>query len=198
MHMKILSLRRRFTLIVAAAWLAAMALVVAGCGGSMSSSPTTTHGVGGSTHASGAALVSTRVIKGRTVLVNNRGFTLYTFAPDQHKRVTCTGSCAAVWPPLKLKAGQKPTASGAAQAAKLASDKNPAGGNVVTYAGWPLYTYTADTMPGEAKGQGLNLNGGVWHVITPTGMVIMNTVGSGSGSASGGTSTSIGGGGGWG
>jgi predicted lipoprotein with Yx(FWY)xxD motif len=197
MNMKSLSLRRRFTLIVAAAWLAAMALVVAGCGGSMSSSPTTTHGVGGSTHAS-AALVSTRMIKGRTVLVNNRGFTLYTFAPDQHKRVTCTGSCAAVWPPLKLKAGQKPTASGAAQAAKLASDKNSAGGNVVTYAGWPLYTYTADTMPGEAKGQGLNLNGGVWHVITPTGMVIMNTVGSGSGSTSGGTSTSSGGGGGWG
>jgi Secreted repeat of unknown function len=33
------------------------------------------------------------------VLVNSEGHTLYTFAPDQHAKVTCVSSCAAVWGP---------------------------------------------------------------------------------------------------
>src|SRR5215469_1191127 len=39
-----------------------------------------------------AAMVKTRDIKGLgTVLVNSRGKTLYMFAPDKQKRVTCKG-----------------------------------------------------------------------------------------------------------
>jgi Secreted repeat of unknown function len=52
------------------------------------------------------------------------------------------------------------------------SDPNPAGGRVVTYARWPLYTYVADTSGGTAKGQALNLNGGLWYVLSPSGKVI--------------------------
>ena len=33
------------------------------------------------------------------------------------------------------------------------SDRDPAGGRVVTYARWPLYTYLADTKPGQAKAE---------------------------------------------
>jgi predicted lipoprotein with Yx(FWY)xxD motif len=102
-----------------------------------------------------------------TVLVNAKGFVLYVFAPDKHKRVTCKGSCAAVWPPLKVKKGQKPTAGGSATKSLLGVD-----GTVVTYNHWPLYTYVADTKPGEASGQDTNLNGGYWYVISPTGKVI--------------------------
>ncbi len=29
-----------------------------------------------------------------TVLVNAQGYVLYVFAPDQRRRVTCTGDCA--------------------------------------------------------------------------------------------------------
>ena len=54
----------------------------------------------------------------------------------------------------------------------LGSDSNPSGGKVVTYAGWPLYTYVADTGPGTASGQAKNLNGGLWYVISPAGTVI--------------------------
>jgi predicted lipoprotein with Yx(FWY)xxD motif len=39
----------------------------------------------------------------------------------------------------------------------------------VTYNRWPLYTYVSDTAPGEATGQALNLNGGPWYVIRPSG-----------------------------
>ena len=106
------------------------------------------------------------------VLVNGQGRTLYMFVPDNRKKVTCVRSCAAVWPPVKLSKGQKALASGQAKSSLLGSDPNPAGGRVVTYAGWPLYTYVADTSPGTAKGQALNLNGGLWYVLAPSGKLI--------------------------
>jgi predicted lipoprotein with Yx(FWY)xxD motif len=105
------------------------------------------------------------------VLVNAQGKVLYTFAPDNANKVTCVGACAAVWPPLKL-SGSKPVPSGPVEASKLGSAPDPSGGRVVTYAGWPLYTYVADTSPGQARGQAVNLNGGLWYVIDPTGTVI--------------------------
>jgi predicted lipoprotein with Yx(FWY)xxD motif len=117
--------------------------------------------------------VSTRKLRGlATVLVNAKGFTLYMFVPDKRRSVTCVRTCAAIWPPLKLVKGQKPVASGQAKAALLGSDRNPAGGRVVTYARWPLYTYVGDTSPGSAKGQALNLNGGLWYVLAPSGKLI--------------------------
>jgi predicted lipoprotein with Yx(FWY)xxD motif len=117
--------------------------------------------------------ISTRNLPGLgTVLVDSKGLTLYMFVPDKRQKVTCLGSCAAVWPPVKLAKGQKPAASGKVKASLLGSDRDPAGGRVVTYARWPLYTYVADTAPGNAKGQALNLNGGLWYVLAPSGKVI--------------------------
>ena len=120
---------------------------------------------------SATVLISTRKVpKLGTILVDAKGFVLYIFVPDKHKKVTCKGTCAAIWPPLKVSG--KETAGGAAKASLLGADKNPAGGKVVTYAHWPLYTYVADTKPGEASGQATNLNGGLWYVISPGGKVI--------------------------
>jgi predicted lipoprotein with Yx(FWY)xxD motif len=107
-----------------------------------------------------------------TVLVNSKGLTLYMFVPDKQKKVTCVTTCAAVWPPVKLASGQKAVATGQAKQSLIGSDRNPSGGKVVTYNKWPLYTYVVDTKPGEAKGQALNLNGGLWYVLSPAGKVI--------------------------
>jgi predicted lipoprotein with Yx(FWY)xxD motif len=109
------------------------------------------------------------------VLVNSKGFTLYMFEPDKRKKVTCLHSCAVIWPPVKLAKGQKPAAAGKTKKSLLGSDPNPAGGRVVTYNKWPLYTYISDTAPGQANGQALNLNGGLWYVLSPTGKVIKKT-----------------------
>jgi predicted lipoprotein with Yx(FWY)xxD motif len=148
---------------------AAVVLLGAAWGGS--SSPLKSGGAQ-ARHAM-SATVKTRKIKGLgTVLVNSRGLTLYMFKPDKRKRVTCTGTCAAAWPPLKIGARRKPTAGGAARKKLLGVDKNPGGGRVVTYAKWPLYTYVADTKPGQARGQALKLNGGLWYVLSPSGKVI--------------------------
>jgi predicted lipoprotein with Yx(FWY)xxD motif len=125
------------------------------------------------------------------VLVNPQGRTLYVFMKDNHSRVTCTGSCASFWPPMKWKSASKPTAGGTAKTSLLGTDKNPSGGRVVTYAKWPLYTYSGDSQAGQASGEALKLNGGKWYVISPKGTVIKSS------QSSGGTTTS-GGGGGWG
>jgi predicted lipoprotein with Yx(FWY)xxD motif len=122
------------------------------------------------------------------VLVNGEGRTLYTFAPDKAGKVTCVDGCAVAWPPLRLSSGQKPVTSGGIRASLVSSDPNPAGGRVVTYAGWPLYLYVADPTAGTDHGQAINSSGGLWYVISPDGKVITKAPGSASsGSSSGGS-----------
>jgi len=131
-------------------------------------SSTARSGVAGVRHATKSATVQTRKVgKLGTILVNSRGLTLYMFKPDHQKKVTCKGACAKAWPPLKLKKGQKPTAGGGAKKKLLGMD-----GRVVTYNRWPLYTYVADSKPGQAIGQGLNNLGGLWYVLSPSGKII--------------------------
>jgi len=144
-----------------AALAAAIAVLAAG-------SATARSGVAGARHMAASATVQTRKVgKLGTILVNSRGLTLYMFEPDHQKKVTCKGKCAAAWPPLKLKKGQKPTAGGSAKKKLLGMD-----GNVVTYNRWPLYTYLGDLKPGQATGQRLNNLGGLWYVLSPSGKVI--------------------------
>ncbi|HEU5243773.1 MAG TPA: hypothetical protein VFU33_05170 [Gaiellaceae bacterium] len=147
----------------------AVALVAAGCGGAASKS-----GVAGARHVLKSSTVTTRKVKKLgTILVNSRGLTLYMFVRDHHKRVTCTSqACVTIWPPLKIKKGQSPTAGGAARKKLLGTDKSPKGYRVVTYNHWPLYTYVTDTKPGQTTGQGVNNSGGKWYVLSPSGQVV--------------------------
>lgn len=127
----------------------------------------------GQTAGKRSVVISTRRLpKLGLVLVNGSGRTLYMFVPDKRKKVTCIGTCASLWPPVKLTTGAKPVAKGKARQSLLSSDRDPAGGRVVTYHGWPLYTYVGDGAPGAANGQALNSAGGLWYVLSPTGKVI--------------------------
>jgi predicted lipoprotein with Yx(FWY)xxD motif len=38
-----------------------------------------------------------------------------------------------------------------------------------TYDGHPLYTYASDSAPGQIGGNALNLSGGLWWAMTPSG-----------------------------
>jgi predicted lipoprotein with Yx(FWY)xxD motif len=123
--------------------------------------------------AAGVTVQTKKVKKYGVVLVNSRGLTLYMFVRDNQKKVTCTSkACVTIWPPLKIKKGQSPTAGGAAKKNLLGVDKSPAGYSVVTYNHWPLYTYLTDTKPGQTNGQGVNNSGGKWYVLSPSGKVI--------------------------
>jgi predicted lipoprotein with Yx(FWY)xxD motif len=147
---------------------AALVALLAAAAGPAESSPTHVSAARGK-----AVVVSTRNVRGLgTILVDAKGRTLYMFVPDRRRRVTCVKVCAKIWPPLFLPKGGHAVARGKARKALLSSDRDPAGGRVVTYARWPLYLYVADTKPGMAKGQALDLNGGLWYVLDPAGRVI--------------------------
>jgi predicted lipoprotein with Yx(FWY)xxD motif len=154
------------------------ALTIAACGGSSKTSSSATPSTPSAQPTTSAPATRGVSIATRTlprlgpVLVDAQGRTLYLFAPDQDKQVTCLSACAAVWPPAFLPSSQSPVAAAGVKQSLLGSDPDPAGGRVITYAGWPLYTYVADTAPGQATGQAVNLNGGVWYVISPSGKTI--------------------------
>ena len=162
-------------------WLApaglAATLMIAACGSSTSSTGSGSTS-GTAAPASSSSAVKTAKIGGATVLTNGKGFTLYWFAPDTSTTSKCNGSCATYWPPVKGPV----TASGVT--GKLGTIKRSDGSTQATYNGHPLYTYIADKAPGQAKGNGLNLSGGVWHEVTVTGAAAPAP--SGSASAGGG------------
>jgi predicted lipoprotein with Yx(FWY)xxD motif len=85
------------------------------------------------------------------VLTTGAGLTLYYRATDTATSVTCTGACAANWPPL-LATGT-PTGSSAVTGT-LTVFAGPLGSQVL-YNGHPLYTWVKDTGPGMATGQGI-------------------------------------------
>jgi predicted lipoprotein with Yx(FWY)xxD motif len=121
-------------------------------------------GAGGPGPASATGALKAESIGGVSVLANAEGFTLYWFAPDTATRSNCNGSCAAYWPPVKGPATAGPGVTG-----RLGTIKRSDGSTQATYNGHPLYTYIGDTAPGQAHGNGLNLNGGLWHEVTVSG-----------------------------
>jgi predicted lipoprotein with Yx(FWY)xxD motif len=112
-----------------------------------------------------------------TVLVRGTGHALYMFAPDDGSQLACSAACQKVWPPLIApKSGVAKAIDGAKQSL-VGSIKDPIDGKrVVTYDGWPLYTYVLDKTPHEATGQNVALNGGYWWVMTPAGKIIRTPV----------------------
>jgi predicted lipoprotein with Yx(FWY)xxD motif len=112
------------------------------------------------TSASQATKLKTTKIGGATVLTNGKGFTVYWFGPDTPAKSNCNGACAQSWPPVKGPA----TAPGVK--GKFGTIKRADGSVQATYNGHPLYTFAGDTAPGQAKGNGLNAFGGLWHEVT--------------------------------
>jgi predicted lipoprotein with Yx(FWY)xxD motif len=104
--------------------------------------------------------LKTATISGINVLTNTNGRTLYWFAPDTPATSKCTGPCAAYWPPVPGHPKAGPGVTG-----KLGTIKRPGGGLQATYDGHPLYTYIGDNGPGQAGGNNLNLNGGLWYEV---------------------------------
>jgi len=92
------------------------------------------------------------------VLTNAHGMTLYTFAKDSGGKSACNGKCAANWPPLMVKAGDK----GGEGYSKI---KRADGKMQWAYKGKPLYTWKKDKKPGDITGDGF-LNG-AWHMAKP-------------------------------
>jgi predicted lipoprotein with Yx(FWY)xxD motif len=108
-----------------------------------------------------AGHLRTTTISGVTVLTNAKGFTLYWFAPDTPATSNCNSSCAAYWPPVTGTPAAAPGIPG-----QLGTIHRSDGTTQATYNGHPLYTYIGDTAPGQAHGNNITLNGGLWHEVT--------------------------------
>jgi predicted lipoprotein with Yx(FWY)xxD motif len=99
-----------------------------------------------------------------TVLTNTEGLTLYWFTLDTPTASNCNGSCASQWPPVT-----GPAIAGDEVTGTLGSITRSDGTMQATYNGHPLYTASADTAPGMAKGNGVRDSGGVWHEVVVSG-----------------------------
>jgi predicted lipoprotein with Yx(FWY)xxD motif len=159
--------------------LAAMAMLVAACGSSgsttaQSSSPAaaasspaaqgSSAAASGPASSAGGTALATATVGGTKVLTNAKGFVVYWFVPDTSTTSKCTGSCATYWPPVT-----GPATAGAGVTGTLGTITRSDGTKQATYDGHPLYTYAGDTAPGKAKGNGLNVSGGLWYEMTVSG-----------------------------
>jgi predicted lipoprotein with Yx(FWY)xxD motif len=101
--------------------------------------------------ATGAKVTLHSTSRGK-VLATSTGRTLYLDKADGRNKSNCTGSCAAIWPPLLTKG--KPVAGAGVKKSLLGTLKRGAKLQV-SYNGHPLYTFTSDSKAGQANGEGV-------------------------------------------
>jgi predicted lipoprotein with Yx(FWY)xxD motif len=102
-----------------------------------------------------------------TYLTDGSGRALYMWDADRGGTSTCYGDCAVAWPPLLVR--EAATAGPGVQASLIGTVARKDGSEQVSYGGWPLYYYAADTKPGDLSGQGDTGFGAVWWVVAPDG-----------------------------
>lgn len=118
---------------------------------------------------SGLAVASTSLGK---VLVDGAGKTVYVFSADHAGTSTCDASCLLYWPAVSaLTKGAHP----AGVTGALGSTTTPSGQPIATVAGSPVYTFVQDKQPGDVTGEGMNIFGGTWYAVAPSGQPVMGT-----------------------
>ena len=148
----------------AAALLGALTLITAACGayGGASTAPSTEPSSAPSTEP-GGTVHTVNAVQDATLgayLTGDDGRTLYINTNDSAGTSTCTGDCAASWPPFTLEAGET-AAGGSGVTGAFGTTSRDDGSTQVTYNGAPLYYFVADTAAGTTTGQGIS---GVWFV----------------------------------
>ena len=100
------------------------------------------------------------------------GFTLYRFDKDTATppRSACVGSCALTWPPVL---GDGVPAVEGLPTDEIGTVGRPDGTQQLTFNGWPLYRFSKDVAPGDAKGEGI---GGTWRAIGVDGNPVGGSV----------------------
>ncbi len=98
------------------------------------------------------------------------GAPVYMFSTDTQgsdsadAQVSCAAECQAAWPPV---AGQASSGDGVDEAMLGSVDAD--GQQVVTYNGWPLYTFVRDEGQDSPQGQDKEAFGGEWYLVSPAG-----------------------------
>ena len=151
----------------------AAALALAACGSSSSTQSSGAASAPAASTGGSTATVAWRQTSLGPVLVDSAGRTLYLYRADKGTTSACSGACAQVWPPLA--AHGTPTAAPGVKASLLGTTRRSDGTAQVTYAGHPLYSYTADSGPGSVTGQGVTSFGAAWYALNPSGQAVRTT-----------------------
>ena len=99
------------------------------------------------------------------IVIDGQGFLAYRSDKDSPDPSTtsCLGACVRTWLPLRAAPDLRVTGI---DRQLIGSFTRPDGIVQLTLAGWPLYGYAGDRMPGDSIGQGAE---GTWFAITPDG-----------------------------
>jgi predicted lipoprotein with Yx(FWY)xxD motif len=114
-----------------------------------------------------SATVTSASSKLGRIIVDGRGRTLYLFEKDKRGGSTCSGACAAYWPPLLTRG--RPVAGRGITRSLLGVIRRADGTSQATYAGHPLYRFVQDARPGQTTGEDLHDFGAGWYVVSPAG-----------------------------
>ncbi len=131
---------------------------------------------GGAPRAAHAAFVLNTLNLKQTslgkILVNTSGSIMYEFTRDHTKKDTCitVSGCASVWQPMPTTGGD--TAGPGVRHSLISSIKLPKsfGYSQITYAGHPLYVFTAD--PKGISYVGARADGGYWYALNAAGKAV--------------------------
>ncbi|MEV0458531.1 hypothetical protein [Catellatospora methionotrophica] len=99
------------------------------------------------------------------IVIDAQGYVLYRSELDGNHppRSACTGSCTQAWLPVPA---ADPIRVEGIDRQLIGTMTRPDGTQQLTLAGWPLYGYAGDRMPGDANGHGQD---GHWYAVTPIG-----------------------------
>jgi predicted lipoprotein with Yx(FWY)xxD motif len=101
----------------------------------------------------------------QNIVVDDNGKTVYIYKPDGTSTTSkVPAALKAAWPAVTSVEATPKVAAGLNNGKTKANRQDQ-----VSYNGHLLYTFSADTKPGDANGQGL---GNVWYVLSPNGTPI--------------------------
>ena len=177
----------------ASAYAVVVAMVLVGCtrndrkadtvssaGDVEASTPSASAPAAGSARTNDPAAVTAGAVSTRTAsvagvgkfLTDAGGRAVYMFERDGKNVSMCmlSDGCARAWPPLA--AAAPASADSSVQVSMLGMIVRSDNGRQATYNGMPLYYYEDDKKPGDIEGQGKNEFGGLWYLVSPSGVAI--------------------------
>ena len=105
------------------------------------------------------------------VIVDGQGRTLYRFLHDHGKKSTCSGACAAAWPPAAVK-GKATVGKGLVEAVRREDPAprrhDPAGPTAATRS----TASPATPPPGPSRARGSTPSAARWFVVDAKGRVV--------------------------
>jgi predicted lipoprotein with Yx(FWY)xxD motif len=120
--------------------------------------------------ASGVRIEVRATSRGK-LLTDGADLVLFAFSKDRRNvdRCALVRSCASVWPIVSTRG--TPTAGPGVKRSVLGTI-HVHGKSQVTYAGHPLYRYSAEPTPGATDYIGAHFSGGIWRGLRATGALV--------------------------